>query len=192
MRNHNKRCSLHLIPHYLYICGELFYSTFYATRYGFPLEEIKADGGCFFSDLIAVNFSEYIKYEFCKKQAEKEFLPLLICPPPRRHKRGNFAQKVCLSISEKTGVQFLPESFEIDTRNRYATPKPTAALTATIKSRIIILFDDVATTAYTLRRIVEVLKSLGFCSIYGLVAIDNRSVTTPTELLRGLYEERTL
>lgn len=78
----------------------------------------------------------------------------ILTTPKRRHKEQNFAESVCMKLTEKLEIPFYQDAISAKTRQRI---NPQFALHANIKESNIIIYDDILTTGATLDAVNKLL-----------------------------------
>jgi hypothetical protein len=123
--------------------GALSYISFYrSTEEGALLTDIKADAACV--EMFAV-MAERILRKMIGLRITDGWC--ILTTPKRRHKELNFAERVCLNLSERLGLTFHKEAVTAKNRTRI---NPEFSLAYPIEENNIILFDDIVTTGSTL------------------------------------------
>lgn len=92
----------------------------------------------------------------------------IVTTPKRRHKERNFAETVCIDLSERLGITFHADAVTCENRQRV---NPVFKLEYFIPERNIVLFDDIVTTGMTLT---ETRRLLAHKNVVTIVGIYNR------------------
>lgn len=126
-----------------------FISCFKKSEEGFPLSLIKSD----FDNVGKFADAALNVIQRCIGLKNKEGWAILTTPK-RRHKEQNFAESVCMKLTEKLEIPFYQDAISAKTRQRI---NPQFALHANIKESNIIIYDDILTTGATLDAVNKLL-----------------------------------
>lgn len=136
-----------------------FLSSFNQSETGLPLSSIKTDE---YVDLFAKE-AFYLLRMAVKAHSKDSWV--IVTTPFRRHKEGNFADKICRELSVLSGIQYLPCFAEARNRDRIA---PVFVPQFTIEQPNVILYDDIVTTASTLRAMHDLLTGKNVLTLVGI------------------------
>ena len=139
-----------------------FISCFKQSEEGYPLSVIKSD------------FGNVGKFANAALNVIQRVLGLknkegwaILTTPKRRHKERNFAESVCIELSNRLGIPFYQDAISARTRQRI---NPQFTLHADIKENNIVVFDDILTTGATLDAVNKLLANK---NCFFVVGIDN-------------------
>lgn len=139
-----------------------FISFFKKSEEGYPLSEIKQDPANIhiFSEGALNVIKRVIQLNIPEGWA-------LITTPKRRHKETNFAEMVCLDLSEKLKIPFYKEAITAKNKQRI---NPVFFLETDIKENNLIIFDDIISTGSTILAVNELLSDK---NCFYVIGIDN-------------------
>jgi hypothetical protein len=141
--------------------GALSYIAFYEkTDEGTPLSEIKGNDANV--ELFAVMAEQVLRKMIGLRDTTGW---CIITTPKRRHKEMNFAERVCVQISERLNLTFHPEVIVAKNRQRI---NPEFTVAYPIEENNVILFDDIVTTGSTLEATHLLLNHKNIISIVGI------------------------
>lgn len=137
-----------------------FISCFKQSEQGYPLSQIKSDFG---NVRIFVDAALNVIHRVIGLKNPDDWA--LITTPKRRHKEMNFAETVCVALSQQLNIPFYKEAINAKTRQRI---NPKFTLDATINESNIIVFDDILTTGATLDAVNKLLPDKNCLYIIGI------------------------
>ena len=131
---------------------------FKKTKEGIELKKIKEPE---YFDRIS-----YLFYKLIEKYIKNKNT-CIVCPPPRRHKEWNLAQKLTEYLGEKLQCNYEINQFKANSLQKY---NPNIELEKPLIYENYILIDDIITTGQTISKCIELLDNKNFIVF---VAIDN-------------------
>jgi len=108
----------------------------------------------------------FVFYQLIKKYIKNKNT-CIICPPPRRHKEWNLAQKLTHYLGEKLECNYEINQFKANSLTKY---DPNIELEKPLIYENYIIIDDIITTGQTINKCVELLDNKNFIIF---VVIDN-------------------
>lgn len=140
--------------------GFSFFSSFRKSDEGYPLSFIKSDFGNV--DSFAEAAADIIRHVVGLRNTGDW---AILTTPKRRHKENNFAEAVCMNLSERLGIPFHADAVEAKNRHRI---NPEFRMLKKPSVPNVIIYDDILTTGSTLNAINQLLTDRNCLYVVGI------------------------
>lgn len=139
-------------------CVNFFYVSFLRSKKKLDLSTIKHQPD--FYNYVIEKMTEYISTVF--KSTENI---CIVYSPKRRTLEGNIAERIALTVAERTGIKAYVDAIVCHNRDRI---HPEFEVVTNIEEPNIILIDDILTSGATVQKCVELLEGKNIHVIVGL------------------------